>query len=314
MSTELRAGVVGVGHLGRHHARLFSSMPGARLVGVVDTNREQAAAIAAQFGAEVFESAAALATQIDLGSVATPTESHLEAALPLIDAGVPVLVEKPIAPDEQAARKLIERARERGVALMIGHTERFHPAVAALRERLQRPRFIEIHRLAPFVPRSLDVDVVLDLMIHDLDLTRMLLGGEEVVMLDASGTPALTEKIDIASVRLRFAMGAAANLTASRISVTRMRRIRVFERGAYFACDTGAGTLEVNRVVAGKSGGREVLHEVVEVPKEEPLGRELGAFVKAVRDRAPVPCSGEDGLAALKLARRIVAQIERDAG
>ncbi|MFN7965688.1 MAG: Gfo/Idh/MocA family oxidoreductase [Acidobacteriota bacterium] len=314
MNRELRAGVVGVGHLGRHHARLYSSMPGVRLVGVVDTNPEQAAAIAAQFGASVFESAAGLASQVDLASVATPTESHLEAALPLLDAGVPVLVEKPIAPDEQVARKLIERAADRGAALMIGHTERFHPAVSALLERLQRPRFIEIHRLAPFVPRSLDVDVVLDLMIHDLDLSRVLLGGEEVVMLDASGTPALTEKIDLASVRLRFAQGAAANLTASRISAVRMRRIRVFERGAYFACDTGAGTLEVNRIVTTTSGGREVVREQVVVPKDEPLGCELAAFVTAVRERSPVPCTGEDGLAALKLARRIVAQIERDPG
>lgn len=308
----LRAGVVGVGHLGRHHARLYATLPGVTLVGVVDSDAERAAAVAAQHGARVFPDVATLAREIDLASVASPTTTHEQLALPLLDAGVATLVEKPITEDQASARRLVARAREKRVPLMVGHTERFNPAITLLRERLRAPRFLEIHRLAPFVPRSLDVDVVLDLMIHDLDLCRYLLGGGEIKTLDAAGTPALTERIDIASVRLRFASGRAANLTASRISVQRQRRVRVWERGAYFVCDTGASSLEVHRVVTDVDGRRTVVREVVDVPKDEPLGRELAGFVHSVAERAAVPCSGEDGLAALDLALRIREQIEND--
>lgn len=312
MSEPLRAGVVGVGHLGKHHARIYAALPGVRLVGVVDVDRDRAGAIAAEYGAEVFDSVGALAQQIQVASVATPTRHHAEVALPLLDAGVSVLVEKPIAETQDDALRMIEQAQVRDVRLMVGHTERFQPAVAALLARLRDPRFVEIHRLAPFVPRSLDVDVVLDLMIHDLDLSRLLLGGSELTLLDASGTPALTERVDIATARLRFGPRKAANLTASRVSPARMRRIRVFERGAYYLCDTAEGTLELFRVGSRSDGGAEIERELVDVPREEPLRRELAAFVEAVRQRSVPPCSGEDGLAALRLAQRIIGQIERD--
>ncbi|MBP7146186.1 MAG: Gfo/Idh/MocA family oxidoreductase [Acidobacteria bacterium] len=309
MSATLRAGVVGVGHLGRHHARLYSALPGVRLAGVVDSDPVRAGEIARAYGGEVFADASALARAVDLASVATPTIAHEQPALTLLEAGVAVLVEKPIAPDREAGRRMVELATRRGVPLMVGHTERFHPAVAALRERVARPRFLEIHRLAPFVPRSLDVDVVLDLMIHDLDLCRLLLGPQQVVLLDASGAAALTRTIDIASVRLRFADGAAANLTASRISNDKVRRIRVFEEGAYHACDTAAGTLTSYRVVLG-AGAPEIRAETVGIAAEEPLGRELAAFIAAVAGGTRVPCSGEDGLAALDLALTIRAAVD----
>ncbi len=310
MNPALRAGVVGVGHLGRHHARLYASIPGVKLVGVVDADRGRAEEIAATYGARVFPDAESLASAVDLVSVATPTVDHERSALPFLAAGKATLVEKPIADTLESGRRLVERAAAGGAPLMVGHTERFHPAFAALKDRARDPRFLEIHRLAPFTPRSLDVDVILDLMIHDLDLCRVLLGPREVRFLDASGTPALTDKIDIASVRIRFAGGAAANLTASRISHDKVRRIRVFEPGAFLACDTGASALSVYRVVRFPDRPPEVRGETVGLPPEEPLDRELRAFTEAVAQGAEPPCTGVDGLAALELALRIRGAIE----
>ncbi len=310
MSAPLRAGVVGVGSLGRHHARLYATLGVTRLVGVVDTDPARAEQFASAHGARVFADAEALAREVDIASVATPTTVHETTALPLIEAGHAVLVEKPIAPTVEAARRLVERAAATGAPLMVGHTERFNPAFAALQERVREPRFLEIHRLAPFTPRSLDVDVILDLMIHDLDLCRVLLGPREVRFLDASGTPALSEKIDIASVRIRFEGGAAANITASRISHEKVRRIRVFEPGQFLACDTGSLSLSAYRVAREPGKPPEVRGETVGLPAEEPLGRELRAFAEAVAAGTPVPCTGEDGLAALDLALRVRAAIE----
>lgn len=311
----LRAGVVGVGHLGRHHARLYSTLPGTRLVGVVDRDGERAAEIAREFGARVFPDGASLAREVDLASVAVPSSAHEQEAVPLLDAGVATLVEKPIAPDLDAARRIVERAARRSVPLMVGHTERFHPAIALLREQMTRPRYLEVHRLAPFTPRSLDVDVVLDLMIHDLDMCRFLLGPVEATLLDAAGAAALSDKIDIATARVKFAGGATANLTASRISPERMRRIRAFEEGAAFACDTGAGTLAVYRVHRQGAGEfPEIRGETLEAAREEPLARELASFVAAVRTGTAMPCRGEDGLAALELAIEVRRRIEHELG
>ncbi len=311
MSGDLRAGVVGVGHLGRHHARLYDALDGVRLVGVVDTDRERAAEIAARHGARVFDSPEALAREVDVASVASPTSVHLETARPLLEAGVATLVEKPIADGVVAGRELVELARAKGVPLMVGHIERFHPAVEAIRAELTAPRFLEIHRLAPFVPRALDVDVVLDLMVHDLDLCRLLLGPLPVEHLEAAGATALTDRIDLASVRLRFAGGAQANLTASRISFEKVRRIRVFEPDGYLWADTGTGDAGLFRV-RRDGGERRIERRPLDVPREEPLARELGAFLAAVRAGRDVPCPGEDGLAALELAIEIRSRIEAD--
>ncbi|MDQ7007044.1 MAG: Gfo/Idh/MocA family oxidoreductase [Acidobacteriota bacterium] len=310
MSVSLRAGVVGVGSLGQHHARIYGEIPGVRLVGIVDSDPRRAGEIAARHGCRVFPDAASLAAEVDLASVATPTTAHQPVAEVLLAAGVATLVEKPLAGDIAEGRSLVALARRQGVPLMVGHTERFNPAVSALLGQTRDPRFIEIHRLAPFVPRSLDVDVILDLMIHDLDLCRVLLSRAEVQSFDASGTAALTERIDIASVRLRFADGAAANLTASRISQERIRRVRVFEIGAFHACDTVNGTASTFRVQREADAPPRIVGEELTLPPGEPLGRELAAFCQAVAagDRVPVP--GEDGLAALELALEIRDDIE----
>ncbi|HHN73614.1 MAG TPA: Gfo/Idh/MocA family oxidoreductase [Acidobacteria bacterium] len=310
MNTALRAGVVGVGSLGQHHARIYSEMPGVDLVGVVDSDRDRAEEIAARHGCRVFADVEALGTEVDLASVATPTSTHRVVAEVLLDAGVAALVEKPLAADIEQGRSLVALAAARGAPLMVGHTERFNPAVSALLEHTEDPRFIEIHRLAPFVPRSLDVDVILDLMIHDLDLCRVLLSGAEVQSFDASGTAALTERIDIASVRLRFAGGAAANLTASRISQERIRRVRVFETGAFHACDTVSGTARSFRVQRDPDAPPRIVGRDLDLPPGEPLGRELTAFCRAVASGGSVPVPGEDGLAAVELALEIRDDIE----
>ncbi|MDH3285676.1 MAG: Gfo/Idh/MocA family oxidoreductase [Acidobacteriota bacterium] len=311
MTRRIRAGVVGVGYLGRHHARIWSGLPGVRLAGVVDLDTERAAEVAGKYDASRFASIDELAREIDVASVATPTATHEDCAAPLLERGVAVLVEKPIAPDMKSGTRMRDLAARSGAPLMVGHTERFHPAVTGLLERVSRPRFVEIHRLAPFKPRSLDVDVLLDLMIHDLDLCRLIFDRRPVTRFDASGTPALTDHIDIASVRVRFEGGAAANLTASRISGEPVRRVRVFEPGAFVACDTAANTLSVYRLVRQADGPR-VTTEQVDVPREEPLAREIAAFRDAVTGGTEVPCTAEDGLAALDLALRIGEAIEAD--
>jgi len=306
---NLRAGVVGVGSLGQHHARLYASMDHVELVGIVETDAARAEEISGKHGARVFPSVEALAREVDMASVASPTTTHEQATSALLDAGVATLVEKPIAASLEEAERLVDHARSRGVPLMVGHIERFNPAVTALLERARRPRFLEIHRLAPFVPRSLDVDVILDLMIHDLDLCRVLFGREKLRWFDASGTSALSAKIDIASVRLRFDSGAAANLTASRISHEKVRRVRVFEPGRYLGCDTIAGTVSAYEL-DDSQGEPTIRSEGFEPDPVEPLRAELEAFRDALLRGEQVPVTGDDGTAALRLALDIREAIE----
>ena len=228
MSTPLRVGVIGVGHLGRHHARILGTMPGVQLVGVVDNSEARAEEIAAASNTAAFTEWQALEGKVDAVTVAVPTESHLDVALAFIERGVHVLVEKPLARTVEEADRLVNAAAVRGVTLAVGHTERFNPAVAEARRLLHGPRFIEAHRLGTFPERSLDIDVVFDLMIHDLDIVLSIV-GEPTVSVEAVGVPVLTPRIDIANVRLRFAGGCIANLTASRISRDRIRKIRFFQ-------------------------------------------------------------------------------------
>src|SRR5580765_2919672 len=224
----LRVAVIGVGHLGQHHARILSTQPGVKLVAVVDTNRQRADEIAAAHGTRACYDATELAGQVDAVTIAVPTELHRAIALPFLAAGVPVLVEKPMARSLAEADEMIAAAARAGVAFAVGHTERFNPAVETARPLLSDPRFIEVHRLGAFPERSLDIDVVFDLMIHDLDVLRSLVPSE-VESIDAVGVPVLTGRVDIANARLRFANGCIANLTASRISRDRVRRIRFFQ-------------------------------------------------------------------------------------
>ena len=303
----IRVAVIGVGHLGQHHARLLASMDGVELVGICDTNRSRADQIAAKFGGgAVFDNASELVSRIDAVTVAVPTVSHLDVALPFLNAGVATLVEKPIAPSVDDANRLIDAAERGGALLATGHTERFNPAVAKALPFISEPRFIEIHRLGTFPERSLDIDVVFDLMIHDLDLLLSVVKSE-VTQIEAVGVNVLTPKADIANARLRFASGCIANVTASRISRERVRKARFFQNDAYVSIDYAAQELEMFRLVKGN--GRPLIEGgKIAVDNEEPLRRELEDFIDAVRTRRQPGVTGRDGRDALALATR-VAQI-----
>jgi predicted dehydrogenase len=303
----LRIGVVGVGHLGQHHARLLASMDGVELAGVVDVRRERAEEIAARVGTRAFTSAADLA-DIDAVAIAVPTDAHVEVALPFIERGVAVLVEKPLAASVHEADRLIAAAEARGVLLAAGHTERFNPAVAVALPLVSAPRFIEVHRLGTFPERSLDIDVIFDLMIHDLDLLLASVGSP-VASIEAVGVHVLTPKTDIANVRLRFASGCIANLTASRISRERVRKARFFQHDSYVSIDYASQEVEVYRLV--RDNGRPAIEGgKLEIARDEPLRRELADFVEAVRSGRPPAVPARAGREALTLATRIADMME----
>jgi predicted dehydrogenase len=301
--SNVRIGVIGVGHLGQHHARLLASMEGVDLVGVCDVNRARADEIGTKFGAPAFSDARELVGRVDAVTVAVPTVAHVDVGLPFLHAGIAALIEKPIAPSVADADRLVEAAERGGATLATGHTERFNPVVAAALPIISGPRFIEIHRLGTFPERSLDIDVIFDLMIHDLDLLLRVVGSE-VTSIEAVGVNVLTPKADIANARLRFASGCIANLTASRISRERVRKARFFQNDAYVSIDYAAQELEVFRLV--KNGPRPIIHGgKVDVVNEEPLRRELADFVEAIRSGRQPGVTGRDGRLALELATRV---------
>jgi predicted dehydrogenase len=300
----LRLAVIGVGYLGRQHARILSSLPDAELVAVVDTNRARAEEIAAAHGTRAFSDYREVVDQVDAVTIAVPTKLHHDIAVACLSAGIPVLVEKPMARSPVEAEAMIAAARQADVALAVGHTERFNPAVAAARPLLTAPRFIEVHRLGTFPERSLDIDVVFDLMIHDLDVVLSLVKSEAESM-EAVGVPVLTGRVDIANARVRFANGCIANLTASRISRERVRKIRFFQPASYLSIDYAAQKVELWRLVKTEGRMPTIQGGDVDVVNEEPLKRELADFVAAVRARRAPEVTGEDGLRALALAQRI---------
>ena len=305
----MRLAVIGVGHLGRHHARIVAALPGVELVSVVDTNAARAREIADRHGAAAATDWRELLGAVDGVTIAAPTAAHSEIAAAFLDRGVHVLVEKPMTATTAEADRLLALARERGVTLAVGHTERFNPAIAHVKPLLHAPRFIEVHRLGTFPERSLDIDVVFDLMIHDLDLVLDIV-GDHVADLEAVGVPVLTGRVDIANVRLRFANGCIANLTASRISRERVRKIRFFQRDAYVSVDYAAQEVEVYRLVPRADQMPAIEGGKVTVPHEEPLKLELEDFVAAIRDRRAARVTGEQGRAALALAEQVVARME----
>ena len=304
--------VIGVGHLGRHHARVLSDLPGATLTAVVDTNRARAEEIAAAHGTRPLFAARELAGQVDAVTIAVPTEAHLDIAVPFLEAGVPVLVEKPMARTVAEADAMMAAAARGGAALAVGHTERFNPAVAAARSVLADPRFIEVHRLGAFPERSLDIDVVFDLMIHDLDIALSIVRSE-VESIEAVGVPVLTGRIDIANARLRFANGCIANLTASRISRDRVRKIRFFQPSAYVSIDYAAQKVEVWRLVKGGGPIPSIEGGEMPVASEEPLKRELADFVDAIVAKRPPLVDGAQGRRALALAEQITDRMAGEA-
>ena len=305
---NVRIAVVGVGYLGRHHARILAALPGVELVAVVDTNHARAAEVASATGTRPSADYRDILGRVDAVTLAVPTELHREVALPFLAAGVHVLVEKPMARSLAEADAMITAAAEAQAVLAVGQTERFNPAVAAARPLLSDPRFIEVHRLGTFPERSLDIDVVFDLMIHDVDIVLSLVKSE-VEAIEAVGVPVLTGRVDIANARLKFRNGCIANLTASRISRERVRKIRFFQPKAYVSIDYAAQKLEVWRLVKGDGPQPAIEGGEVPVEPEEPLKRELADFVDAVTTRRAPTVSGEDGRRALALAQQIADRI-----
>jgi predicted dehydrogenase len=301
---RVRVAVIGVGHLGRHHARILSSLEGVELVAVVDTDAERAAAAAAATGASARADFREMFDQVDAVTIAVPTELHRDVALPFLEQGTAVLVEKPMARSLSEADALVAAARASGATLAVGHTERYNPAVAAVLPLVTSPRFIEVHRLGAFPERSLDIDVVFDLMIHDLDIVLALVRSE-VESIEAVGVPVLTPKYDIANARLRFASGCIANVTASRISKERVRKIRFFQPDAYLSIDYAAQEVEGWRLVR-RDGARPAIEGgPLPVARDEPLRRELADFINAVRTKTAPLVDGDAGRRALALATRV---------
>ncbi len=311
--TALRAAVVGVGHLGRFHAEKYAALPDAVLVGVVDRDAARAREVAAALGVRVFADHRALAGQVDCVSVAVPTRDHATVARDLLAAGIDVLVEKPLASTVAEAEALVAAAEERGRILQVGHLERFNPALRAARDVVTRPRFLECHRLATFVDRGTDVDVIRDLMIHDLDVIQSFVPAE-VVAVESVGVPILTASIDIANARLRFADGCIANVTASRVSLKRERKLRIFQPDAYVAIDYDQRTVRICRRIPPRAPGElaEITVTEHDVGEGDPLRDEVQAFLRAVATRAAPLVGGREALRALQLAERIAASLVVD--
>jgi predicted dehydrogenase len=303
--SKIRTAVVGAGSFGRHHLRILSQSPGAELAGVVDSDSQRASGAAAQYGCPVYKSLGDLAGKVDAAVVAVPTAAHADVGCALLESGIDVLVEKPIAPDVESARRLVDTAARTGRILQVGHLERLNPAITALKKLMTLPLFFEIHRLSLFSPRILDVDVVLDLMIHDLDIVLDLVGAmpEEI---RAAGISILSDKVDIANVRLAFPGGCIANLTASRVSTERVRKLRLFQPHQYVSLDYQ----KQEAVAFTVSGSQQIGFQPLSVSKDEPLRLEIDSFLEAVQNRSRPAVSGEEGLRALEIGLAILGKIK----
>ncbi len=328
-NSKLRAAVVGAGHMGKHHVRIYSQLPGVELVGVVDANAERAGEMAGQYHCRAFHDVAEILDNIDIVSIAVPTIYHLDVAAPLIEAGKAVLIEKPLAPDSAQARQILDLARKHNTIVQVGHTERFNPVVRAMRRLGIQPRFIETHRISPFTFRSADIGVVLDMMIHDIDIVLSLV-GQCPSAVDAVGVAVLGSHEDIANARLTFPNNCVANLTASRLALKTERKIRVFSEQAYLSLDyqkkTGiaikkdanADILKLAREkkiddlaqLAGSDYTKLVKVEPIMITDEEPLRAEIESFIAAVQNHTEPEVSAEAGVAAVETAERIVASIK----
>ncbi len=320
MTAAVRIGVVGAGSLGYHHVRILRDLPGARLMGFYDRSADRAATVSAELGVPAMASLTDLLDVTDAVTIVVPTSAHHAVAKSALERGKHVLIEKPIAVTLEEADELLELARRAGVIVQTGHIERFNRAIRAALPYVSSPRFVESNRLAPFNPRGSDVAVVLDLMIHDIDLVRTLAGGH-VTSLEAVGVPVLTPFVDIANARLTFDSGAVANITASRVSRDRTRKLRMFQASGYLSLDLGTGSGEFYRLrsdldLPSLSKAPRVIDDFVEripleAPDGEPLRLEFEGFVAAIRGAGPVVVTGEDGREALAVALGIVREIER---
>ena len=300
---KVRVGVVGVGHIGREHARIYSRLPGVELVGLCDIDAQVAQKLAQKHGVKSFPTVQAMAQEIDAATISTPTNTHHEIAGHLLGLGKHVLIEKPIADSTEQAKELVDLATAKGLILQVGHIERFNPALSALEEKLTKPRFIEAHRLSTYPGRSTDIGVVLDLMIHDIEVILHLVRSP-ILSIDSVGTAVLSKGEDIANTRIRFENGCVANLTASRISFEKMRKIRVFQDDAYLSLDYFDQSGEIYRKIDSR-----ITKEKIKVEKDEPLKLELAAFVDCVQSRQAPRVGGAQASKALEIAMRITEQI-----
>jgi predicted dehydrogenase len=285
-------------------------MPGVELVGVVDSHRSTADTVAAEYATKAYYDPQALLDGVDVVSVVVPTSLHREVAVPYLERGIHMLLEKPVASTLEDARVIVDTANRHGVILQIGHLERFNAGIMALADQVNEPRFIEAHRLGPFVDRATDVDVVTDLMIHDIDIVLALV-KDKLTSVSATGTPVLTQHVDIANARLEFANGAVANVTASRVSNKKFRRIRVFGRNAYRAINFVDQQLEEVRTGEVPEGGTypEIIYTTHNITPTQPLDAELENFIATVRSGSAPLVSGEDGLEALRVAMLVTDKI-----
>jgi len=316
----VKIGVVGAGGLGRHHIGILRDVPGAELVGFYDVNDERARQVSSELGVRALSTLEALVDAADALTIVVPTPSHFDVAKKALERGRHLLIEKPITATLAEADELLAIANRTGAIVQTGHVERFNRAIRAALPYVEEPRFIESDRLAPFNPRGADVAVVLDLMIHDIDLVRTLVGAR-ATSIHAVGIPILTPNIDIANARLTFASGAVANITASRVSRERMRKVRIFQHSGYLSLDLAAGNGEFYRLrrdlnlaalAQGALGVDDFVERIpLEAPEGEPLRLEFESFIRAVQGEADVPVTGEDGREALAVALEIVAEIER---
>lgn len=309
---KVRVGVVGVGHLGQHHARIYAEMPEVELVGVADVNEARLKEVAERFKVPGFVDYRGLIGLAEAVSIAVPAILHYQIAREFLFQGVDVLVEKPIAETVEEAEDLVEIARTQGRLLQVGHIERFNGAVRALEGLIVEPGFIECHRLSPFPGRAMDVDVVLDLMIHDIDVILSLVKSK-VKEVSAVGVPVISDQVDIANARIQFESGCVANVTASRVSVERMRKIRIFQRDTYLSLDYATQEIALYRRILpdAPDGLPRIVREEVSIDKAEPLRVELQSFVDCVRTRRRPLVSGEEGRDALKVALQILHTLQK---
>ena len=303
--SKVRVGVVGVGHIGREHARIYSQLPGVDFVGLYDLDGQVAQKVAQRHDVKAFSTAQALAEEVDAATIATPTSTHHEIAELFLGLGKHILIEKPITDNTAQAKSLVDLAQQKKMVLQVGHIERFNPALHALEEKLTRPRFIEAHRLSTYPGRSTDIGVVLDLMIHDIEVVLHLVRSP-IVSVDSVGTAVLSKGEDIANARIRFENGCVANLTTSRISFEKMRKIRVFQDDAYLSLDYFDQSGVIYRKVDSQ-----IVKEKIKVEKDEPLKLELAAFVDCVRSQHTPRVGGAQGARALEIAMQITEDIAR---
>ena len=311
----LRVGVVGVGHHGVYHCEKYASIPEVRLTAVADIRKERAAEIAKRFQAQPYSDYSELLGKVDAVSVVVPTEDHFRVARDFLKRGVHVLLEKPMTTTLNEADRLIEISKKTGAVLQVGHLERFNPAVVAVRSRITTPGFIESTRLSEFPQRSLDVDVVLDVMIHDIDIILSIVDSD-IKWIHAVGVPVVTDKIDIANARILFKSGCVANVTASRVSRERMRKLRIFQPDTYFSIDHDTQQVIVCRRLPSetKGGLHRISMEMIECEKKDPLNEEIKSFVKSARTGAPPAVSGLDGRRALDGAFKILKSLKQSMG